>query len=1182
MSDELARIKALEPNQSFIVQAPAGSGKTELLTQRVLKLLAQVNTPEEVIALTFTRKAAGEMQARIIQALLNAKNNANSVLAHQQTLELAKAVLVRDKKQQWDLLSNPSRLNITTIDSLCAKIVQKMPVLAKTGTNVNICEDPKVYYNQAIYELFRLINNNDVKFADNEEQADELSNTDSYQVWVSKFKALFHHFAGDYKKLQSFLLTMLYKRDQWLPYLVILRSNEHYHDQIQQCFTRLTADVITKLQSLLALNIQSELDGLLEYAKNNLLNLNHLDDLNESQSIIVNYQDNTVMYWQAVAILLFTQEDKLKFRKTIDKRLGFPAKTDGKDKAQKELFGNAKASLLTILAELSAEDQKKFNQDLIESFSLLKKLPVIDYSSDNAELLDVLAHTLILLEAELHLIFKKHNIIDFQGVTQGALHALNSFEDEHLADISLWFDYKLTHILVDEFQDTSYTQYSLISKLTLGWQQGDGRTLFVVGDPMQSIYRFRQADVSLFLQAKDYGIGNIKLEYLQLSKNFRSEQQVVDWVNHKFDLILPKNSNSLFGAIPYSQAESTKLLNQDLSPKLYLFDNITAENNHIINSIHDIIQQHQLSANNQKISIAILIRNRTRIVDLISLLKQHKININAVEIESLASRMVIQDLLSLTKAVLNLSDRVAWYSVLRAPWCGLTLDDLYLLNYGNEDKTVYQIIADKTICNLLPQAAQAKLANVLIVFEYIYLNLFKTDFYKLIEQAWYALGANIIYSSLHELSDAKQYFNLLFELEESYYITDLEQLTERVAKFYSANTRDLSGIDNSDINYTVDIMTIHKAKGLQFDYVILPYLDQSAKVPEHQMLAWQQYHQVDYNGILLAPYYLHDHHQREFYQALRYIDQQKEAYELARLFYVAVTRAKRSCIFTASLDLAVINQDGGDLADLKISYNSMLAKFIDKLDSSEVIIDNSNNKNYQDDSDDAYITKYYQYLDPQKYNLSSIINNGFTDFDYLKTKTVDLLRLDPINDNPTEYLLADETIRLVGIFVHKIFYNIAKGYLSIAYYKEHRSNLIPVWHDNLLMQGVGLNNIKKAMDTVLLAIDSAVQDKTGCWILGDYQISFAEKELMYSYQGEIKKSIIDRIFIDDNIIWVVDYKLGDDGCEQDYQKQLNHYGYLVKNTFADLIKLNNYSISLALYYPLTGRFISWAYTANLP
>ncbi len=101
-------------------------------------------------------------------------------------------------------------------------------------------------------------------------------------------------------------------------------------------------------------------------------------------------------------------------------------------------------------------------------------------------------------------------------------------------DLALALGQRIRHILVDEFQDTSYTQFELLEKLTAGWEPGDGRTLFLVGDPMQSIYRFRQADVSLFLKARLEGIGAIRLEPLTLSVNFRSRPEIVEWVNRTF------------------------------------------------------------------------------------------------------------------------------------------------------------------------------------------------------------------------------------------------------------------------------------------------------------------------------------------------------------------------------------------------------------------------------------------------------------------------------------------------------------------------------------------------------------------------------------------------------------------------------------------------------------------------
>ena len=127
-----------------------------------------------------------------------------------------------------------------------------------------------------------------------------------------------------------------------------------------------------------------------------------------------------------------------------------------------------------------------------------------------------------MLVAQLQVVFKERGSVDFSAISLAALTALGT--DDAPTDLALYFDVKLRHILVDEFQDTSITQHNLLRKLTAGWETNDGRSLFVVGDPMQSIYRFRQAEVGLFLQSQLQGIGNIQLKPLQLTVNFRSEK----------------------------------------------------------------------------------------------------------------------------------------------------------------------------------------------------------------------------------------------------------------------------------------------------------------------------------------------------------------------------------------------------------------------------------------------------------------------------------------------------------------------------------------------------------------------------------------------------------------------------------------------------------------------------------
>src|SRR5699024_4595448 len=147
--DQNARTAAVDPTRSFIVQAPAGSGKTELLTDRLLALLARVNRPEEIVAITFTRKAAAEMQARVLEKLRAAYGACPTEGYRRKSWELARAALRRSESQGWDLLNNPVRLSIHTFDALAAQLVRAMPWLSALGGMGAIAANPKYHYQQA-------------------------------------------------------------------------------------------------------------------------------------------------------------------------------------------------------------------------------------------------------------------------------------------------------------------------------------------------------------------------------------------------------------------------------------------------------------------------------------------------------------------------------------------------------------------------------------------------------------------------------------------------------------------------------------------------------------------------------------------------------------------------------------------------------------------------------------------------------------------------------------------------------------------------------------------------------------------------------------------------------------------------------------------------------------------------
>ena len=150
--DDPQRRAALDPARSFTMRAPAGSGKTELLIQRFLRLLAAVNKPESIVAITFTRKAAGEMLERILGALRDARAGTPVEKPHLEiTRQLALQVLQRDRELDWDLLEHPGRLRVQTIDSLCMSIAGEMPWLARLGGMPRIEEDARQLYEEAAH-----------------------------------------------------------------------------------------------------------------------------------------------------------------------------------------------------------------------------------------------------------------------------------------------------------------------------------------------------------------------------------------------------------------------------------------------------------------------------------------------------------------------------------------------------------------------------------------------------------------------------------------------------------------------------------------------------------------------------------------------------------------------------------------------------------------------------------------------------------------------------------------------------------------------------------------------------------------------------------------------------------------------------------------------------------------------
>lgn len=875
ISDHHQRERALDTSHSFIVQAPAGSGKTELLIQRYLALLANVDSgPESIVAITFTRKASHEMRARVLEALHFAETSPEPESGHRKkTWELANAVLKRSAEKNWELLKNPNRLSIQTFDSFCSRLARQLPLLSGFGGLPQLLEDPQWYYEQAAEQVW-------LDYSDNKE-------------WSSPIKNLLWHVDSQLPRLQRLLADLLSCREQWLDYVGSAHNTEELSAILQKHLSHLIEDVLKKAHDRFSPELESQLLGFISFAHSNISTTGYYIPLITS---LPSYETTDLKYWKAIAQFLLTNESEV--RKTIDKRLGFPAKSEGKTPEEKAEFQQQKDHMKTFLSELSLYPQ------FIEALRDVQQLPDAEYAAKQQQVVIDLLKVLTLAVAELMILFQQHGACDFNQLLLGALQALGT--PEQPTDLAMALDYRIQHVLVDEFQDTSVAQFRLLERLTMGWSPNDGRTLFLVGDPMQSIYRFRQAEVGLFLAAWERGIGQIPLQTLVLEVNFRSVKPIVDWINHQMSAAFPSFSDIGVGAVPFTPAIAF-----DQSKAGHVSVNIQFNKTAEAKQVLALVQSALADPSQEK--IAILVRTRNQLLDILPLLQEANIPYEAVDIESLSSRAVLQDLLVLTRALLHPADRLAWLALLRAPWCGLTLADLTHMVGEQPGASILDRLNNITDWSVFSLETQTILPSVINLLQDRLAQRQRLPVSRWVLSTWLALGGPDCYKDPTVISDAELFFHLLEKLEPEIYQLSPAELEDQLARLYATPKHKQSRLQ---------VMTMHKAKGLEFDTVIVPGLHANSRSDNKTLLTWWE--RPRENGgaeVLIAPLHAVGDKEDLLYRYLWAQQQRAAELESTRLLYVAFTRAKSHLHLLGVLEMDL---ETGVLPEP--TSNSLLAK----------------------------------------------------------------------------------------------------------------------------------------------------------------------------------------------------------------------------------------------------------------
>ncbi|TAK78789.1 MAG: hypothetical protein EPO11_00900 [Gammaproteobacteria bacterium] len=1038
--DKKHRQLALDPRQSFIVQAPAGSGKTELLIQRFLTLLTQVKIPEEILAITFTKKAANEMRSRIIKALKQAEHEAEPESAHaKQTWKLARQVLQRDQQQRWHLINNPNQLRIQTIDSLCAYLTRQLPLLSHFGSQPDIADHPVFLYREAVQEVLMHVEEN--------------------LEWSPAISQLLLHLDNDLNKLHDLLVSLLAKRDQWVSYIQ-LDTSDH--------------EIKKRLEHHLALVISTSIQTLREKFP---ADLPHPQSADKAE-------------WLAFAESLLTKN--FTWRKRVPNQ----------------------STLMTMLNKLSERE------DIRLALTDLFFLPEPCYQEAQWQILKALLMVLKVVAAQLRVTFQQHGQIDFIENAQAALLALGN--DENPTDLALALDYQIKHILVDEFQDTAFTQYQLLEKLIMGWETGDGRTLFVVGDPMQSIYRFREAEVGLFIRMCKNGLGHIKLTPLTLAVNFRSTAKIVEWNNAHFQHIFPPSNDIASGAVAYSPSVSPQSKADDHSAIEIkgFFDEVgQAQANHIVALVQETKKNHP----DEK--IAILVRSRSYLESIIPALKKANISYRAVDIDSLASRQSIQDLLSLTCALLHPADRIAWLAILRAPWCGLTLADLLIIAGKDPYATIWEQLNRDSIRSQLSADGQQRVNKILPILRNKIAERERENLRAWVENTWLLLGGPACLSHEDDMNDAKAYFELLEEFSQRHPIINLDKLKEKMEQLYASAQQDET---------TLQIMTIHTAKGLEFDTVILPHLGRKIPSDDKSLLSWMEQPLTDDQvALLLAPIHATGHDSDATYEYIHRQQRIKSKYETDRLLYVATTRAKKRLY----LFFDAVKKDNGDI---KVESGSFLEKLWPLLDhkllAQEIPTSPSGLLGMTG-------PRYMQRISSSWHNPFQAMHHTTIAF----------------HAKQNGFQLTDHTSRLIGTVTHRILQQVANAGID-WWKKNNKDNQLRYIHQQLLQAGLLPQQLENSSRAIQTMIDKVIKDARGAWILSPHAEAACEFAISAVIEGKVENLVIDRTFIDDGIRWIIDYKTTTFLSEEKYLEKMQQY-------YRAMQLMDDRPIRLGLYFP---------------
>jgi ATP-dependent helicase/nuclease subunit A len=846
---------ALDPTKSVWVSANAGSGKTYTLANRVARLLLDDVKPERILCLTYTKAAAAEMQSRLFKQLGEWAMASNASLAESidaiggTTNDLAKA-----RRLFADALETPGGLKINTIHSFCQYLLARFPLEAGVAPGFQVLDDQTTrdLLMQARVHVLERAGRGDWALAD--ATAYLVTHTSENRLQQVLDAAL----GGDRRKLDRFLEGL-----------------KHDHHAIRAAIWRAHGA-----------NAGDTYDGLMQ---------NFCADMKREDAKL-----REVMAWLAGG----TANDK-----KAAARLLRAVEGQNYDDFREFFFtdgGKPRASLATNKLVAASPELDAYVNSLAQAFHDAEQRCRAAHA---AALTDAAVTLVMAARAEYARAKQTRAGLDYDDLIARALHLLR--DREHSAWVLYKLDGGIDHVLIDEAQDTSPEQWEIVRALTAEFFAGEGRltrgprTVFAVGDEKQSIFSFQGADPRQFEGNREYFAraateGARTFVDVPLIMSRRSTPEILKFVDRVFAGGEAGAGLTSDGTVIAHEAhrkeakgrvEFWPALHPDKTPDLDYWRpvDLPAESSPVVKLADQIVAhikrwtdgKTRLPGHKDAIKagdIMILMPRREPFAgEMIRRLKERGVNVAGADRIHLNNQIAVMDLAALGHFVLLPEDDLNLAALLRSPLIDISEDDLFELAHARE--------------GTLWDALKKRSGETAFVFAHAFLVECQSradlmppyEFYARVLSA-HGMRKRLLARLGPEASDAIDEFLSLALSYEASNPPSLEGFLHWLGGGDAQIKRDMErGRDE------VRVMTVHGAKGLEADIVILP---DTTTVPEnigqHGNLLYTEKGPVFPVSDKIAPEPVRHAKETAKAEALR---------EHRRLLYVALTRARdRLCI----------------------------------------------------------------------------------------------------------------------------------------------------------------------------------------------------------------------------------------------------------------------------------------------